>query len=386
MKKTLLVLVFLLTCLYSFSQEPDSLISGNLLFLAPPEPCRVVLKGTELGMTPLLVKDAVAGTLQLFGKDTYYQTELLIDNKKNNVTFFTPETVPYYGWLNLPNIKLGSSISINGGQPVEISSTKLIIPEGVHDFTITNKACMPFSFSLEIKRLEESFMVKSQREASQVFLPDGIPLDSEIIFTSEKEKIEYLYENQDFFLLPRGKWTLTIHSSKIQKIQHLFNLDKESQNLTFDLTYFSPIIQLAGFKDKSFIIFNNQEILPQEDKLVIKGNVGENTLIVRAPGYLPIEQKIELVGNVTKNIQLDYNKDPQAVRANRKNTGWILLGSGLTILASGMIMNNDELLIENTPGYEQYRNLKYTSLGIAGTGVVSLLTGTGLILTSFGAN
>jgi len=386
MKKHILFPVFILICLSSFAQETDELKSGTLLFISPSEPYSVILEGYSLGMTPLLIKDATAGTLQLFGKDSYVEVELSIDRSKKNVTVFSPEGVPYYGWLNLPNIQMGSTLNIDGGEPINIDNPTLVVPEGIHDFTLSREGYMPLNFTMEISRLSEITMAESQREAAKVFLPEGIPRGSKMVFSSEKEQIEEIYENQEFFLLPRGKWELSIESAEMMAIHHSFELDQESTTLNFNLPYYSPAIELAGFNDNSLIIFNNQELIPREEKLELSGKIGENILFVETPGYLPVRQEIELSGNVIEEIQLDLIKDPQIIKANRQNTGWILLGSGLSMFAGGMIMNNDKILINNTAGYEQYQNMKYTSLGIVGTGLISLMTGSGFILSSLGAN
>lgn len=380
MKINLSLMLFILVPAIFYAAD---ISTGSYLYINPLQPSRIVIDGEEVGISPILLTDISRNNhkLQIFGDSLYSEFSLNFDRNKKQITRISPEGIPYYGFLQITSITEGSTLLLNGEELPSATEERLTLPEGEHQVSISKEGYFSKNVLININRLETLSFGIELEQIYRVFLPEELPEGSRILCSKEDVVQEHIFDGQSPLLLEQGQWEFHISHPLFEEVALSITLEKTETSLELDLQYFQPYITLLGIKKGSRIILNDQVIEAEEDEesLELPARGGENLLLIHRDGYLDLTEEISLEGNQILDIDLEFAKDPQVISAGRRSTGWIMIGTGLAMLSGGIILNQDDILLSTTSNYEQYSNMKYASLGLAGSGILSFLTGSGFL-------
>jgi len=344
---------------------------------------RIVIDGKEVGMSPLLLSDINRNSrvLQIFGDTLYSEYTINFDRNKSNITRIYPEGVPYYGFLKLSSVTEDSSLLLDGEEISLSVNTPVQLLEGDHLCVLSKEGFFTREVPISIKRLETLTIELDLEQQYQVILPENLPVGSRIICSNENETKEFIFDGNSPLPLRKGQWDLTISNVLFEDLTISLSLENPVTPVELDLHYYQPVITLLGVKKGSQITLNETVIEAEEDEesLELPAQAGENLLLIKRTGYVDLSEKISLEGNQILDINLEFDVDPQVISDRRRSTGWIMIGTGLALFSGGLYMNQDDVLISTSNNYEQYKTLKYTSLGLAGSGILSFLTGSGFL-------
>lgn len=380
LKIRMFIFFFLCASGFSFSEE---LQTGSLLYINPKQPSLIILDGVEKGMSPLLLTDISRNshTLQILGDSLYSEYNLTFNRNLSRITRLYPEGNPYYGFLNIHCSTEEANILLDGEVLSGSLSETLRLPEGEHQLYIEKEGLIPQNITVSIIRLETSNLDIKLLQEYRMGLPDYLPEGAIIQCSQGTAQKEIVYNGQSEIVLAEGEWNIAITHPLFAPVNIRIRLTDPLTLLEPELQYYQPLITLRGLEKGSQIVLNGTEVEVDEDKedLEIPAKGGENLLLVTKPGYLDQVESILLEGDQIIDIDLSFAKDPQVYAEKRRTTGWIMIGTGLAMLSGGLYMNQDDVLISSSSNYQQYETMKYASLGVAGTGLLSILTGSGFL-------
>ena len=360
----------------------DVLITGSMLFVQPAEPCEVYLDGTPMGEAPLFIQSVSRwnSKIQLKGKSSYAEAVIQFNPEKRTVTRYAPELEAYFGYLDIDSSEPDVTVIINGTASVSKGKSKQ--KEGTYTVRIEKEGFFTEERSVEVKRLETTKVSVTLNPAVMVSFDPELPYDSLVTFQGRKNGtvLELSTPFSEKIFLAAGIWDIRIENPRFETIETETTIAAEQALVAVHPNFYQPGIRLAQLKKQSTVYLNGKEITVEPESGVIPSSVGTNKLEVHLKGYLAIRKEIELSGNEITDVSLEYTKDPMFVKTQNKKKSIVLLGSGLTLLAGGLALNMDALLIPNSPDYETYSMLKYATLGMAGAGAATMLVGSGYAL------
>lgn len=380
MKKKLLfiLLAFLPAFLTAMNQE--ILETGSLLFIEPKETCTVYLDGEEIGISPLLLTDISRGnkSLQLLGRTSFAEMEIEFIPGKKEITYLLPEMSNYFGYLKIENNMSGISLSIDGVAQSISTGNRIQLDSGQHIVQAKKQNYAPREFIVDIPRLGEERLEITLNKSFIINFTMMLPEGTTISFTNENKQGFLQFSEDDDIRLESGEWSGKIENPLFEEVEFNLTVDSEPVFVNLPLAYYQPYIKLVGLLDGSSIFLGEKEVTE-----LLKGSnlslpLGSNQISIYRDNYLPITDNFSVEGNEVLELVLDYQKDPLYVQGRKKTTSVVLLISGMSLLAGGIILNNDTILTNITSSYDTYSGLKYSSLGISGAGLAMFLTGAGI--------
>ncbi len=366
------------------SQSMNTVESGSLLSIQPSEPCVVYIDDIEVGSSPLFLTNISEKNrrIKLKGDNTYFETEIIFNNEKRNVSYFSPMLIPYYGYINFSeSTSENSKLYIDGERVYSIELEPVKLTSGNHKIKFEKEGFFPLEESIYVTKLETSNVELMVLKSIPVKLNTKVPNESVVTFSNDDGTVLNFYE--EVIYLYEGDWTLNIKNYLFKEIDMNFTIQHEPVVLDISIEYYQPKVNLDGLLVKSSIFLNNIDVTKDVVGSKLEIPVGEHKLSIQRDKYLPIAVDFSVEGDDVFELILDYKKDPIVQRRSGFITAGTFLGSGLALLVSGLIMNSDNFILDNTSDYEGYKNMKNTTLGAAGVGLILSLTGSGIGIFSF---
>ncbi|MBN1649111.1 MAG: PEGA domain-containing protein [Spirochaetales bacterium] len=365
------------------AQTGTYLDTGPLLYIQPAEPCSLYIDGKLIGETPLLLTDVsiMYRKLELMGRNGYKEIYLHYDPEIAKVIRYTPVLEPYYGYIVVETGQHDAEVLIDGEAVSFSADGRIKRKEGSHTLTVRKEGFLTEERTTTVTRFETAKEnVKLQPAALLAFVP-ALPENTQIKY-SRKDTQDILTAlaplDGNALVLAPGDWTISLEHPDFEAARYDISIKGKSAELAWDLHKYNPGFRLAGLRKDSIVSLDGEIIDNPEISEITHTAVGVHVVEVVSHGYLLIREVLELSGDTVADITLEYRKDPVIAYGRKKTTGWILAGSGLSLLAGGLIMNSNEVLIPAVSDYDTYSTLKYVSLGIAGTGLIALLIGGGI--------
>ncbi|MBN2510468.1 MAG: hypothetical protein JXB03_09330 [Spirochaetales bacterium] len=366
-----------------YSQHPsDVLVTGPMLFIQPAEPCEVYLDGTLIGTAPLFIQSVTRwnATIQLKGPRRYAEAAVQFNPDLRTVTRFTPELVPYYGIVDIQISEPDARITVNGS-PLE-GPLKFKQTEGSCIITAEKDGFFTVEQNIEVVRLQTTAVSLNLKPAVPVSFspepPEGCHISLKNL--TDGTVIELAAPIEDQLFLSSGRWETHITHNAFEPILAEFSVSNEAVLVPLNIRFYQPGIRLSALKKNSIVYLNGAVIETDPVSGVIPASAGINQIEILAKGYLSIRKEINLTGNEVADLPLEYTRDPVFQKARNTRTGIILMSSGLALLAGGLVLNSDAVLVPASGDYDTYSMMKYATLGIAGTGAAAVLAGSGFAL------
>ena len=371
------LLFFTSELLAADNNSSETLETGHFLFIKSAEPYEVYVNGELHGSSPCLLTDVPYGisTLELKGEKLYARKDLSFNDGIKSITSYVPEMSPFYGYLEIRSATPGLSIIIDGERQPLLIGKATKFPAG--DFTVQAAAEGYFTENVNIKvpRLDNLSVEINLERAYQIVFSAELPADTVITFIGLDNGKEVIYSPDRKIELPAGAWKCVLKSAMFPEYDCVFSISEtDKQNLIeINPRYYSPQLTFAGLKKGSLIKLDGKEIEYSGGGLA--STAGKHILTVELTNYLPFIQELNLSSNKVTEIPIVYAKDPEFIKKSNMTTSFIIAGSGLAIIASGLVLNMDDIAVAITPDYETYSTMKYVSLGVAGAGVLTVAGG-----------
>lgn len=377
-------MLFFYSLVSVFSIEQELLVTGAYLFVEADDHCEVLLDGQLQGQTPLLISGihGESRELKILGSRGMAEVTLQYDESMGLSTFI-PSLVDYYGTLTLENLSSHSEVLIDGELQETNGRNSLQLSSGDRIVEIREDGFYSKEVTLSVPRLETINLDCALQEAFDILFEPPIPSGVVLSLYNQENDDQLSLQGGEPCRLYSGSWQLTVDDPRYQAISTVLEI-QESQTVELSYIPYQPVLRISGITPGSTIHLNDEIIPAAQESLVLDIPVGESILLIEMEEYLPIEELILGQGNQIVELPLEYQRDPQVIRGKRTNLALTLIGSGAAILAGGLIVNNDDFLVDNTSDYESYSALKYTSLGVSGAGLGTMLTGAFLWATVFG--
>lgn len=371
------ILIISLILFASFIYGNSSLITGSLLYINPEEPSFVFLDGEEVGHTPIFINNINSNTklLELKNKFSYYAAQINYDNSISNVTRFSPVLEGYYGYLKINNFdNKQHKLEINGnGKDFD---KKIKLYSGEYDIKVTREGYFPYIDNVVITENSLIDIDIKMIKSVNVKIKEKVPADSLLTFTNKDNKEDFTFTSLDNIVLYPGIWSLKATSSFYSDYVEEIEIPEDELLLSMDLKYYTPKIKIEGLLPGSVVTLNEVDVT---EKIIIDeltANVGSNSIVVYKDKFSPIYKEVSLKGDELKNITINYQRDPISLKNERTKLSLGLGGPGALLLAGGLVLNSDQLAMDITNSYDEYKTMKLVSLGVAGIGSIMALTGT----------
>ncbi len=371
-----------------FSQDISNLETGPLLFIQPTEACTVYLDGDELGESPLLISDISMdnNTLQLLGEHSFVETEIRFNPEMSDVCYYSPSLENYYGYLSISTNQKNTDLFIDNIPYDYTPGEQIRLKTGKHVVRMEDDCCFPKEEVVEIPKLDKVEVVFNLPRAVKININRQFLFleNTTISFVSEETGEVVLYSEQDEILLYSGEWKGYITNQLFSDVEFLVIVEEEPVDIILDLHFFQPQIKLVGLQKGSSVFLSDEDVTDQIADMTLPVPVGKNRISILRDNYLPITNDFLVEGDQILDINLEYESDPAYEKGKRLTTGIVLLASGLSILATGLILNNDNVILDRMPDYESYRTMKYATLGAGGAGLAMAITGAVFSFTAIG--
>ena len=383
--KKLLFLIFLLNSLLIFAEGTTR--TGELLFIAPFEPCTVYLDGIDIGDAPLLVQDLSPGNrlLQLKTEYSYAETELQYDATIKSVTKYTPELGKYYGYLSIESNIDNAVISIDD-RIYDISDCwYLKLAEGPHLVKNLTEGYISKDINIDIPRLETAQLELNFERAINIEIIPELPHGTSISFTESETGTILEFEDQANIKLGIDEWTAVFRNPVFETVELHVSVKDAPVALDFELNYYHPTLSLSGLTKDSLVYLDGENVTSMVDENKLEVPVGSGDITVFRENYLAITRGYITNGNEMIEIPLEYQLSPDAVHLGKIITGASLMGSGAILLTGGLVFAGNSILAALSPDYDSYKLGKYTAWGSEAAGL-ALITAGGVItgITLFG--
>lgn len=376
MNYRLITLFFTVSSFALSANKLNNLITGPLLFIQSGEPAEVFIDGKKAGSTPLFLKDVSAddSLITLKNSTSIHQVELQYNPDIQEVTRYSAPLSYTYGYLSLNE---DYTVTWGENKRVELSQGELLkLPTGPRSILLEKEGYFSREISVEILPLETVTPLTELFAKIPVTFSSPLPEDSVLVFSTGDTELQFT-ASEDIHLYA-GRWSLLFTSSMAQSEEFSVTVNSDPVIIEMNPAYFNPALTFSGFMEGSQVLLNGEaaELTPD---FTLSIPVGTHRIDVVMENYLTISETVTAKGNSVTDLALTYEHTPAYLKNKGIVKGFSLLGTGIALLAGGLIWNMDSLLVDSSSDYETYKKMKYISLGVAGLGIT--VTGIGGVLT-----
>lgn len=382
MKKTAILIVLFSLVFGIWADNGEIIDVKSVLFIACDKALDVYLDSRLVGQTPLTLTGIKPGlhNLEIKNDSLYaiYVIKILEDAAGLSVIIAEPEV--YKGSIAVNTEPSGAEVYIDGKFTGHSPLTVDNIPAGESTVRIMMDGYQEIGQKTDVPQLGKTDLsVKLQKLYNVRFEPE-LPVDTELTLIDNKTKNSFFFSGNGEVWLASGAYSAEISSSQFEKISIEFKISESDIKVPLSVNIFSPELVIEDIPRNTIIFI---------DGLQMESGPGTNTftllpgnilLKITRKNFLPISDNVILEGNSRIVYLPEFKKDTEALKKVNDTLGWSFLIGGSALTLGGLVVNYDGVSTLITSSYSEYSDLKYISLGIAGSGLAIALTGLGFLI------
>jgi len=367
------VIINLLFIFAAYSQSAVSVLeSGKYVFIPSPPDCELFLDNVLQGTTPILLSNLEDGghMLEIRSSNKVNRQDILVDGGITGITSFVPVMEYYSGMLSVNSFPEGAEVWIDdenaGKTPLEIDS----IRTGLHSVQIKKESYAVTTKEILINWDEQSRVSEILNQGFDIKINPIPPEGSRIIVKDEDERIytDLIYPAE--IILPEGAWEISISGLNFLPAKNKVIVEDEDKIVVFEYKPYYGEFVFNNLSDTSIVMLDNENITIDIKDGKYPVAAGPHLIMISDEGFLPYIRNFIIFREQELLISAQLQKDLVYERKLKGDIGIPAVVSGIVLAAGGLILNLDDISMGLTSNYNDYSILKYSSLGIIGSGLI----------------
>ena len=386
MRRALPVLVFTIISIPVFADAPplpvarktfEPLETGRFLFLEIADPYDVYVDGEYRGTTPLLLTGLSTESETLIiesGNETLVR-KLSVSEDIDSVTHFVPEPHPYTGAVALSSDPPGAEVYFGelmlGKTPLTVSD----VIEGDYGITLRYLGRMPTRATVSVARSDISNVQITLSKAAMLRFSPEPPPGSAVMVYDEDGTFVASAEPGETVPVPAGYCRVEVSGVLFRTWTVELRDSGEEIIIPFEPDYYRPRLVFENLRGESLVLLNGEDVTAELVDGVLTVSPGAYSVTVSTEKKQDYTRNLVLTGDQQEILEPAYARDPALVAKGRKNTVFSAAIGGSLITVGGIVLNLDMVAVPLSSSYQDYRTLKYASLGTVGEGLLMLIVG-----------
>lgn len=386
--------------------KKNVLDTGKSLFIKLEKPYDVYINDVLKGTTPLLINDLESGDwfLRIESDEEYHGIQLKVIAERTDIVTYTPEMGKYVGNLFVESTPEGAKVYIDGKIMGETPAALSDITVEKHTLRLTMKGYQDYEEEIIVRKKDTIRISRELIKVYQITFLNPLPGDTKIKVYNDKN--EYMFSEEEEIWLVAGSWTFVLTNKRFKEASLNYEIAGDKK-ISFTPEYYRSRIRFENLRPESTILLAHIDITGElqdntyekrsgnhviqiiknkhKDYYDITGELQDNTyetrvgdyeIRIKTDKYLDYCEKVELEKDKEALVQIIYEVSPAIAGKRNAWIGYPVLGTGVVLLTTGLVLNNESVVQYWANSYDDYVRIKWTGFVAAWTGIAGVTVGT----------